>query len=134
MTRLVQEGKVRYLGVSNFSVAQLKRLQSIHPVASNQPPYSMLRRDIEAELLPYCAANKIGVVVYSPIESGCWLESLIKITSTLCQPMIGAVQNHPFSRNRSSASMWSLWINCGRLLKEKAATCRNWLLPGFAQI
>ncbi|GAP20380.1 aldo/keto reductase [Leptolinea tardivitalis] len=70
MTRLVQEGKVRYLGVSNFSVAQLKRLQSIHPVASNQPPYSMLRRDIEAELLPYCAANKIGVVVYSPIESG----------------------------------------------------------------
>jgi aryl-alcohol dehydrogenase-like predicted oxidoreductase len=70
MTRLVEEGKVRYLGVSNFSVAQLKRIQPIHPVASNQPPYSMLRRDIEPELLPFCAANKIGIVVYSPIESG----------------------------------------------------------------
>lgn len=70
MSRLVQEGKVRYIAVSNFNVEQLKRIQPIHPVASNQPPYSMLRRDVEAELLPYCAANNIGVVVYSPIESG----------------------------------------------------------------
>jgi aryl-alcohol dehydrogenase-like predicted oxidoreductase len=70
MTRLVQEGKVRYIAVSNFSVEQLKRLQPIHPVASNQPPYSLLRRDIEHELLEYCAANQIGTLVYSPIESG----------------------------------------------------------------
>lgn len=70
MARLVQEGKVRYLGASNFSVEQLKRIQPIHPVASNQPPYSMLRRDIETDLLAYCAGQKIGVVVYSPIESG----------------------------------------------------------------
>lgn len=70
MARLVQEGKVRYLAVSNFSVEQLKRLQPIHPVASNQPPYSLLRRDIEDELLDYCAANQIGTLAYSPIESG----------------------------------------------------------------
>jgi aryl-alcohol dehydrogenase-like predicted oxidoreductase len=70
MACLVQEGKVRHLGVSNFSVKQLKRIQPIHPVASNQPPYSMLRRDIETDLLDYCGANKIGVIVYSPIESG----------------------------------------------------------------
>jgi aryl-alcohol dehydrogenase-like predicted oxidoreductase len=67
---LIREGKVRYGGVSNFSVEQLKRVQAIHPVASLQPPYSMLRRGIEEDLLPYCAANDIGVIVYSPMQAG----------------------------------------------------------------
>ena len=67
---LVKEGKVRYGGVSNFSVAQLKRAQPIHAVASLQPPYSMLRRGVEDELLSYCAANDIGVVAYSPMQAG----------------------------------------------------------------
>ena len=67
---MIGEGKVRYAGASNFSVAQLKRVQAIHPVASLQPPYSMLRRDVEQELLPYCAANDIGVVAYSPMQAG----------------------------------------------------------------
>ncbi|MCS7219877.1 MAG: aldo/keto reductase [Anaerolineae bacterium] len=67
---LIREGKVRYGGVSNFSVAQLQRVQPIHPVASLQPPYSMIRREVEAELLPYCAAHRIGVIVYSPMQSG----------------------------------------------------------------
>ena len=67
---LVQEGKIRYGGVSNFNVTQLKRAQAIHPVASDQPPYSMVRREVEAELLPHCAANNIGVVVYSPMQAG----------------------------------------------------------------
>jgi len=67
---LVREGKIRYAGVSNFSVEQMKRIQPIHPIASLQPPYNMLRRDIEAEILPFCAANNIGVIVYSPMASG----------------------------------------------------------------
>ena len=67
---LVKEGKVRYAGVSNFSVEQLKRVQAIHPVASLQPPYSMLERAVEDELIPYCAANDIGLVVYSPMQTG----------------------------------------------------------------
>jgi aryl-alcohol dehydrogenase-like predicted oxidoreductase len=67
---LVREGKVRYAGVSNFSVEQMKRIQPIHPIASLQPPYNMLRRDIEAEILSFCAANHIGVIVYSPMASG----------------------------------------------------------------
>jgi aryl-alcohol dehydrogenase-like predicted oxidoreductase len=70
IAELVREGKVRYGGVSNFSVSQLERVQPIHPVASLQPPYSMLRRDVEGELLPFCAANDIGVVVYSPMQAG----------------------------------------------------------------
>lgn len=67
---LVREGKVRYGGVSNFNVAQLKRIQPIHPVVSLQPPYSMIKRDVEAEILPYCAEQNIGVVVYSPMQAG----------------------------------------------------------------
>jgi aryl-alcohol dehydrogenase-like predicted oxidoreductase len=68
--KAVKEGKVRYAGVSNFSVEQLRRIHAIHPVTSLQPPYSMLRRETEKELLPFCAENGIGVVVYSPMQMG----------------------------------------------------------------
>lgn len=70
MADLVRAGKVRYIGVSNFSVDQLQRVQPIHPVTSLQPPYSMIKRDIEAETLAYCAANNIGVLAYSPMQAG----------------------------------------------------------------
>lgn len=70
IAELIAEGKVRYGGVSNFGVEQLKRIQPIHPVASLQPPYNMLERGIEDELLPYCAEHDIGVVAYSPMQSG----------------------------------------------------------------
>lgn len=67
---LIQAGKVRYGGVSNFSVEQARRVASIHSVTSLQPPYSMLVRDIEHDVLPYCREKKIGVVVYSPMQNG----------------------------------------------------------------
>jgi aryl-alcohol dehydrogenase-like predicted oxidoreductase len=70
MADAVKAGKIRYIGVCNYNVAQLKRVQAIHPVASLQPPYSMLVRGVEDELLGYCAANNIGVVCYSPMQKG----------------------------------------------------------------
>jgi len=70
MVELAEEGKVRYIGVSNFSVEQLERVQRIHPVASLQPPYSLIRRDVEDGLLGYCRDNNIGVVCYSPMQKG----------------------------------------------------------------
>jgi len=70
VVELIDEGKVRYGGVSNFSVAQLERIGKIGRVASLQPPYSMIRREVERELLGYCAQNNIGVVVYSPMQKG----------------------------------------------------------------
>lgn len=70
MTRFVDEGKARYIGASNFSVDQLRRCEAMRHIDSLQPPYSMLRRDIEAELLPFCAEHGIGVIVYSPMQSG----------------------------------------------------------------
>jgi aryl-alcohol dehydrogenase-like predicted oxidoreductase len=70
MARLQKQGKVRYIGVCNYNTAQLDRIRKIAPVASLQPPYSMIRRGVEAELLPYCAKNNIGVVAYSPMQRG----------------------------------------------------------------
>ncbi len=70
VAELIAAGKVRYGGVSNFSADQIRRCMQIHPVASLQPPYSMLKRDIEAGLLPFCAENNIGVICYSPMQKG----------------------------------------------------------------
>ncbi len=70
LARLRDEGKVRWIGVSNFSVAQLERAGRIAPVTSLQPPYSLLRREIEPEILPYCRSHAIGVLAYSPMASG----------------------------------------------------------------
>lgn len=70
MAQLKQEGKVRFIGVSNFNAAQLKRAQKIAPITSLQPPYSILSPEIEGSILPYCKANDIGVIVYSPMKSG----------------------------------------------------------------
>jgi aryl-alcohol dehydrogenase-like predicted oxidoreductase len=70
IARLVKAGKVRCGAVSNFDVGQMKRVAAIHPVASLQPPYNLLNRQVEQELLPHCQANGIGVVAYSPMASG----------------------------------------------------------------
>jgi aryl-alcohol dehydrogenase-like predicted oxidoreductase len=67
---LQREGKVRYIGVSNFNVEELERARAIAPITSLQPPYNPIRRGIEADLLPYCRAHDIGVIVYSPMASG----------------------------------------------------------------
>jgi len=68
--KLKQEGKVRYIGLSNFNVNQMERAQAIAPITSLQPPYSLLARGVAAEILPYCIARNIGVIVYSPMGSG----------------------------------------------------------------
>ena len=65
-----KQGKIRWIGVSNYSVEQMKRAQKIAPITSLQPPYSMLRRAIEKEILPFTQANGIGVINYSPMVSG----------------------------------------------------------------
>jgi aryl-alcohol dehydrogenase-like predicted oxidoreductase len=70
MAALKAEGKVRYIGLSNFNVQQMQRAQAIAPITSLQPPYSMISPEIEESILPYCAANNIGVLAYSPMKSG----------------------------------------------------------------
>jgi aryl-alcohol dehydrogenase-like predicted oxidoreductase len=70
LARLQKEGKVRWIGVSNFSVPQMKRAQAIASLTSLQPPYSAVKRFAEKELLPFCQENGIGVIVYSPMQAG----------------------------------------------------------------
>jgi aryl-alcohol dehydrogenase-like predicted oxidoreductase len=96
IARLIQEGKIRYAGVSNFNIEQLQRIQPIHPVASLQPPYSMLKRGVEEGLLDYCRENQIGVVVYSPMQKGL-------LTGTITRQR---VENFPEDDNRSRDRMF----------------------------
>jgi aryl-alcohol dehydrogenase-like predicted oxidoreductase len=70
LARLKEAGKVRYIGVSNFSVEQMRRAQAIAPITSLQPPYAVVRREIEQDILPSCLRQNIGVIVYSPMYAG----------------------------------------------------------------
>lgn len=70
LARLQSEGKVRYIGVSNFSVSQMRRAQAIASITSLQPPYSIVTRNIEQEILPFASQNNLGVIVYSPMSAG----------------------------------------------------------------
>jgi aryl-alcohol dehydrogenase-like predicted oxidoreductase len=70
MDALLKAGKIRAAGVSNFTVAELEECLRYVPLATDQPPYSMLRRDIEADVLPFCRKSGVGVIVYSPLQLG----------------------------------------------------------------
>ena len=95
MVKLVEEGKIRYPAVSNFSVEQMEQLGAIHPIASLQPPYSMLRRDVETDILPYCSEKSIGVVAYSPLQNGL-------LTGKFTKERIQNLPDDDFRKERSS--------------------------------
>ncbi len=82
MARLQQEGKVRWIGISNFNVDQMKRAQKTAPITSLQPPYSLLVRKAEPEILPFAKQNNIGVVVYSPMRAGLLTGKMTKERAT----------------------------------------------------
>jgi aryl-alcohol dehydrogenase-like predicted oxidoreductase len=92
MAELQREGKVRYIGVSNFSVAQMERALKIAPITSLQPPYSMLNRNVEKEILPFCAAHGIGVINYSPMQSGL-------LTGAMTKERVAKMPQDDFRRN-----------------------------------
>jgi aryl-alcohol dehydrogenase-like predicted oxidoreductase len=70
MVKLKEQGKIRAIGVSNYDVEWLRNAEKVTKLASNQPPYSLIQRKIEKEILPYCRERRIGVIVYSPLERG----------------------------------------------------------------
>jgi aryl-alcohol dehydrogenase-like predicted oxidoreductase len=70
MADIKKQGKARYIGISNYTAEQMKVIAPIHPIASLQPRYSMIHREIETDTLPYCGQNNIGVVCYSPMGKG----------------------------------------------------------------
>ena len=92
MAELQREGKVRWIGVSNFSVAQMERALKIAPITSLQPPYSMINRSIEAEILPFCEKHGIGVINYSPMQSGL-------LTGAMTKERVANMPQDDFRRN-----------------------------------
>jgi aryl-alcohol dehydrogenase-like predicted oxidoreductase len=91
MAELQREGKVKFIGVSNFSVAQIQRCMEIAPVTSLQPPFSLLNRSAEAELLPFCLDRHIGVINYSPMSSGL-------LTGAMTKERVAAFPSDDFRR------------------------------------
>jgi aryl-alcohol dehydrogenase-like predicted oxidoreductase len=92
MADLQREGKVRWIGVSNFSVNQMERAMKIAPITSNQPPYSMLNRAVESAILPFCEKNNIGVINYAPMHSGL-------LTGAMSKQRVANFPSDDFRRN-----------------------------------
>src|SRR5579859_5924376 len=113
MAELQKEGKVRWIGVSNFSVEQMERAQKIAPITSNQPPYSMINRSIEPEILPYCGKNNIGTINYAPMHSGL-------LTGSMTKERVAAFPSDDFRRNAKSYQQPNLDRNLAlaELLKQ----------------
>lgn len=91
MAELQREGKVRWIGVSNFSVSQMERARRIAPITSLQPPYSMINRGVQGEILPWCEKHGIGVINYSPMHSGL-------LTGAMTKERIAAMPDDDFRK------------------------------------
>src|SRR5436190_3136327 len=91
LARLKEEGKVRWIGLSNFNVAQMERCRKIAPITSLQPPYSAISPEAEEAILPYCQQHGIGVIVYSPMKSGL-------LTGTMTRERIAALPDDDFRK------------------------------------
>ena len=96
MEKLRQQGKIRAIGVSNFSLDWIKRAAAVAPLASNQPPYSILQRGIEKDVLPYCRQNNIATICYSPLERG------------LLAGAVGPERKFPASDHRSGHRLFTV--------------------------
>ena len=95
LAKLKEEGKVRWIGVSNFNAKQLERARKIAPITSLQPPYSAISPEVDNEILPYCLRYNIGIIVYSPMKSGL-------LTGTMTRERIAAFPDDDF-RKRAPA-------------------------------
>jgi aryl-alcohol dehydrogenase-like predicted oxidoreductase len=113
MAQLQEEGKVRAIGVSNFDVSLLKKIEPFHHVESLQPPFSLIRRDAAAAEIPWCNANRTGVIVYSPMQSGI-------LTETFSAERVRQMADDDWRRR--SKNFQTPWL-------EKNIALRNALIP-----
>ena len=105
LAALKKEGKVCWIGVSNFSVPQIQAAEKIAPVASLQPPYSIIRRKIEGEILPYCQKRGIGVISYAPMASGLLTGGMTRERAAALPPDDFRSRNPEFKEPRLSKNL-----------------------------
>ena len=105
MAALKKEGKLRWIGVSNFDVNQMQRAEAIAPVTSLQPPYSLVSREVGAEILPFCKKENIGVIVYSPMASGLLTGAMTRERAAKLGPDDWRSRNANFSEPKLSKNL-----------------------------
>lgn len=127
LAKLKEEGKVRWIGVSNFNAGQMKRAAAIAPITSLQPPYSILSPDIEQSILPYAEANNIGVLVYSPMKSG-------MLSGKMTRERIAAMPEDDFRRRTPTFTEPALTRNLNLVEVLRAIGERHDRSPGEVAI
>jgi aryl-alcohol dehydrogenase-like predicted oxidoreductase len=124
---LHEQGLVRHIGVSNFSVEQMRRAEQIAPVESLQPPYSLIVRDAEAEILPFCGREGIGVIVYSPMGSG-------MLTGRMTRERIDALPADDWRGRSDNFCEPALSANLALVERLKVVAERHGCSPGAAAV
>jgi aryl-alcohol dehydrogenase-like predicted oxidoreductase len=123
MAQLQKEGKARWIGVSNFNVEQLERARAIAPVTSLQPPYSLVRPEVEYEILPYCDLEDIGVIVYSPMASGL-------LTGTMTRERIAKLPADDWRKRNPEFNEPRLSVNLAIVDRLRKVGARHRAAPG----
>ncbi len=127
MARLKEEGKVRWIGVSNFNESHMARAQAIAPIASLQPPYSMVSPEIEESILPYAEQNNIGVLCYSPMKSGL-------LSGAMTKERVAAMPDDDFRRRTPNFQEPLLSKNLALVELLRAIGTRHGRTPGEVAI
>jgi aryl-alcohol dehydrogenase-like predicted oxidoreductase len=128
---LQEQGLVRHIGVSNFSVAQLRRAEAIAPVETVQPQYSLIDRDAEAELLPFAERSAIGVIVYSPMASGLLSGGMTR-SRIARMPMTTGASTIRGSPSRVCRTISCSWSGCGGSRIGTPRPREPWRSPGLS--
>ena len=127
LAELRRRGRVRWIGVSNFTVEQIACASAIAPVVSLQPPYSLLDREIEGAILPFCQDQGIGVIAYSPLASGL-------LTGTMTRERIAALPDDDWRKHDEEFNEPRLSLHLRTVEELKAAAERDGRTPAEAAI
>ena len=122
-----KEGKVRWIGVSNASVVELEKMSAIAPVTSLQPPYSLIRREVESAQLPWCLQHQAGVIVYSPMASGL-------LTGAMTRERIAALPTSDWRSKNAQFQEPKLTANLQIVDRLRAVGTRHGRSPGETAI
>jgi len=127
MAKLQRQGKVRWIGVSNFDTEQLKLAQAIAPITSLQPPYSLVHPEVEEEILPYCEQQEIGVIVYSPMASGL-------LTGAMTRERIAGLPEDDWRKHHPDFNEPNLSDNLALVSRLRAVGKRRGVAPGAVAV